>query len=86
MEWGAESGDLALFCVVGVVGWGFGWRLFASLGGYLRVSEFICEFLGYICDFVGFICEFSIIFATWGGGGARLSVRLAGRELMQSGY
>ncbi|PLR70989.1 hypothetical protein CYJ37_19515 [Bacillus sp. UMB0728] len=69
MEWGAESGDLALFLCCGG-GWlvvrravicEFG-RIFASFGIYLRV-------LGYICDFAGFICEFSILFATWGGGG-----------------
>ncbi len=58
------------FCVVGVVGWGFGGWLFASLGGYLRVSE-------YICDFAGFICGFSIIFATRGGEGGSVE-RAAG--------
>lgn len=63
------------------------WRFFVwlvgrdggSVGGYLRVLEYICgifnifasfgiylRVLEYICDFAEFICEFSLLFATRG--------------------
>jgi hypothetical protein len=75
VEWGAESGDLALFFMLvrrlagvrQVVICELG-RIFAGFLIYLRV-------LGYFCDFARFICEFLLLFATGGGGTGQVERR-----------
>lgn len=86
MEWGAESGIWRFFCAVGVVCWWFGGRIFASLGGYLRVSEFICKFWDIFASLLGIFAGFRLYLRLGTAGVARLSVRLAGRELLPGGY
>ncbi|MGM0789836.1 MAG: hypothetical protein ACQEUD_07060 [Bacillota bacterium] len=64
----------------------WGWFAGGSAGGYLRVSEFICEFWDIFATLLGLFASFRLYLRLGAVGVAQLRGRLAGRELLPGGY